>query len=267
MKHLLFSFLMKPLAWCIARVRINRVTRETISGGEFIRKERLWFSWILIVLGNCVFRFRRAPVRVLHRRQWQQWEGAIHEAQGVDVPSQTPRGLLLFKISGKPLCDVVDAAGRELPFDEVVERLKLALEALYRLHQTEIVVDGKPVLLSHGDASVTNVIISDDGRSATWFDFDLRHDLRKPASLRHADDLRAFYTTAAMCLLSEEGVEHEELVEQTVRFGRIPMAAYPNEETWQRFLDEGGIRASTDVFLNAQRIRALIARWRYQLPQ
>lgn len=254
MQNQLFSLLVKPLAWCIARVRINRVTHETIDGREFIRKERNRFSWILIALGNCVFRFRSAPVRVLHLSQWQQWEKAIHKALGAELPLQTPRGLLMPKISGKPLCDLTAAEGNLISFDEIIERLKLGLEALYRLHQIELIVDGQPVLLSHGDASITNVIISDDKTSATWLDFDLRHDLRKPASLRHADDLRAFIMTATMCLAVEEASDGH-----VDRFGQISKEAYPNEETWQLWSEDTGFAAAVDAFSIAQRLRGRIA--------
>lgn len=236
-------------------MRINRVTQETIDGRTFFRKEREAFSWILIVLGNCVFRFRRVPVHVLHQRQWLQWEQAIHAALDVDVPSQTSRGLLLPKISGRPLCDV-GSDGDLLSFDDVIHRLKLALEALYRLHQIEVVVDGKPVLVSHGDASVTNAIIAEDKKSATWLDFDLRHDLRQPASVRHADDLRAFTMTAAGCLAVEDF--SDELVQ---RYVRSTKQAYPNEETWSLMVESGdSFWNAFDVFSSAQRSRGKLAR-------
>ena len=257
MKKQFSSAVIKRLAWCIARVRINRVTHETIEGRGFILKERNLFSWILIALGNCVFRFRSAPVRVLHQRQWQQWEEAIHAALGAEVPSQVARGLLLPKISGKPLCDVVGADGKMMSIDDVIDRLRLALEALYRLHQIEIVVDGRSVLVSHGDASVTNVIISDDKNSATWLDFDLRHDLRKPAPIRHADDLRAFMISSTMCLAVEEATD--EIVK---RFAQVSEEAYPKQEIWQRWSEDSGFGAAIDVFSMAQRFRGTIAYWR-----
>lgn len=235
---------------------VNRVTHETIEGREFIRKERNPFSWILIVLGNFVFRFRRAPVRVLHRRQWQQWEKTVQKAMGLEVPSETARGLMSPKVSGQPLLDVVDAEGELLSFDDVNERLRLALEALYRLHQIEIDVNGKRVLFSHGDASITNAIIADDQKSAIWLDFDLRHDLRQPAYARQAEDLRAFMMTGIACLAVEE---HSD--ERFERFMQTMKVAYPNKEVWQGHIDLSvNFWSSIDIFFLAQQFRAKAAR-------
>jgi hypothetical protein len=246
------SWLAKPLAWCIARIRINRVTHETVDGRSFFRKERTALSWIFIVLGNFVFRFRSVPVCVLHQRQWQQWEQAICKAMDADIPAKTGRGLMLPEIAGKPVCDFAGSKVEPMSGGEIVQRLKLAIGELHRLHQIKIVVDGRSVLFSHGDASVNNVVITDAGKSATWLDFDLRHDLRQPAAARHADDLRAFMETASVCLAA--GGHSDEDVR---RYSQAVREVYPDPEIWRLWsVARGNFWNSMDVFSCAQRFRA-----------
>ncbi len=245
--------MVKLLSWCIAQVRINKVAVVPTEGGQWIRKRRNPFCFVPIVVGNIVFGFRRVGVRVLHNHQWLEWESAVYAAMGISVKRQGAAGLLVPKFQGQPLLAAFDA--QLMCAEEVIEVLALALKELYRLHQIEIVVDGKPVLFSHADASITNAIFDWETRAAVWVDFDLRHDLKQPASLRHADDLRAFTSTSIRCLAIE--VPSDELFE---KYMQAMKRAYPDEQVWQQYHDfQHGFWNVIDLFAYAQGFRCMSA--------
>ena len=200
--------LLDPIAWCISRVRVNRVTFETVDGRDYVRKRRWVLGWSLILIGNIVFRFRRVPVKVLRRQAWFEWEQRVQSATGIEFPQQSPGGLLTQRDRGRLLADtLVELCDQK----QIVEHLAIALAELYRLHQIEVEMDlgcgGKIVAFSHGDASVNNVIFDSTSETARWFDFDLRHNLQQSTELRRADDLRAFLFTAVQCLPPESCTE------------------------------------------------------------
>jgi len=247
------EWLLDLIAWCIAGVRINRVSLETIEGREFVRKQRSTFGWILILVGNIVFRFRPVPLEVLPRRNWLDWERGVHTACGTALPKRLSRGLLMPIAGG---CLLSDALTEQTDETARIELLSGVLAELYRLHQFEIEMgaeeESQTVSLSHGDASINNVIYDASTKSACWFDFDLRHDLRQPDDFRHADDLRAFLFTAVQSLPCES---HSE--DSIMRLLESLRNAYPNDSTW---VSLGVIVNSRwfafDVFHRAQMFRS-----------
>ena len=248
-----FERLLTPVAWCISRVRINRITFKVIDGEEFVLKKRTLISPVSIAIGNCVLSLRRVPVRVLHYAQWIDWDRQIQKVMASATSQETPLGLLVSRKPGRPLSELIGEEAIEN--DRVTEVFSLALRELYRLHQLEVEngssANAQTILFSHGDASVSNVLHDTVTNQVCWFDFDLRHDLRQPANLRHADDLRAFLFTAMQCL-SNKGWS-EELIQQ---FRDAMRSAYPAEDVWQA-LDE--ITSSRwfaiDLFHRAQLFR------------
>ena len=86
----------------------------------------------------------------------------------------------------------------DISIDKRLSHAGMALRSLTQFHQHIITLEpDDTVLLSHGDATVRNVMFDATTNSVTWFDFDLRHDLTVSATARHADDLRAFLFSAA----------------------------------------------------------------------
>ena len=252
----IISVITTPVAWCISRVKINRISfsrsdsvGEDALKDEVILKQRSVLSRPLIFAGNTVFRFRRVPVRVLGFKEWVQWEQQIQKATEQKQCVLTSAGLQMFRIPGVPLSEVLQSSSQSE--DRVLELLTRALAALHRLHQTEVKLDGQTFLLSHGDASATNLLFDESSDSLNWFDFDLRHDLNINASLRHADDLRALLFTAYKCLPSE--------VSATLSFQQLAdqiRLAYPEARVWESMQNIVNSRwFAFDLFHHAQLLR------------
>lgn len=170
------------------------MTPDTVDGREFVFKVRHKLSWLLIPPGNFVFRWRMVSVRVLTNRQWKAWERTVVP---FDLPDKeaSPGTLAMANVHGRPLAQLLNEEQRK------PQKLALVSEAVSALHQfhqqVREVPDFGAIRLSHGDATTRNVMIDADARKATWFDFDLRHDLTISATMRHADDLRAILFSAA----------------------------------------------------------------------
>ena len=257
MVWVLIERLLDLIAWCIAHVRINRVLFETTDGREYVRKQRSTFGWILILIGNIVFRFRPVPLQVLSLRTWLDWEKRVQTSYGIALPKRLGRGLLMPKAHG---CLLSDALSKLTDEAAHVELLSGTLAELYRLHQFEIEMgtedDPQSVSLSHGDASINNVIYDASTNSACWFDFDLRHDLRLSADFRHADDLRAFLFTAVPSLTCESC--SEDAIRRLLESLRN---AYPCEATWESLNEILNSRwFAVDVFHRAQMFRSKASR-------
>ena len=248
-----FERLLAPVAWGISRVRINRISFEKIDGQEYVLKKRSLISPVLIVIGNCVLSLRHVPVKVLHYREWIDWDRRIQAAVTSPASQETSQGLLVPRKLGRPISDLIRLNAIE--DERIIEVFSLALRELYRLHQlsVEVVtgVEAKFAYFSHGDASVSNVLFDVDSDQACWFDFDLRHDFRRSATLRHADDLRAFLFTAMKCLSKKDSTE-----ELNQRFKQAMRLAYPAEQVWQSLDDiTNSYWLAMDLFHRAQLFR------------
>lgn len=224
-------------AWCVSWVRINRVNFQTVDqsdgGGTWVHKQRLPLSGLLAVAGNFVFRLRTVPVVVLPRPTWETWQRKIHQVTGRPGDDRVTLGagkaLLWPLIEGRPLAEIISQryAKVEEQQTQTTALLGVALGQLYQLHQIEIEIDGTQLRVSHGDASVANVMFDKQTQTMTWFDFDLRHDLWASAEDRHADDLRSFLFTAVESLPSEAFSTHD--IDGLLK---SIMPAYPKAEVW-----------------------------------
>ena len=198
--RILKSLVHVPVCWAaslIRRVRINRVTFETISENRVVCKKRYPLSWLLILPGNLLFRWRKVPVRILYTNEWKHWERSIAPFD-LDGYVHSSRTLVLERLDGVPLIAVLADTNRS--DDQKFESVTLAAEALHIFHQQACEVPNRSCRvdrLSHGDATARNVMIDFRSKTATWFDFDLRHDMTAPPAERHADDLRAMLFSAA----------------------------------------------------------------------
>ncbi len=75
--------------------------------------------------------------------------------------------------------------------------LGAASRALWDLHRVELPrADGACERLSHGDATLRNVLFDPGTGEARWFDFDTAHDPGLAPAWRHGDDLRALVYSA-----------------------------------------------------------------------
>ncbi len=246
------------VAALVARVSINQISFENEAGIQRVRKRRAWFGWILINIGNVVLLNRRAPLRVLHLHQWLRWEQVVSQAiRNEDV--QVRSALVARRIPGQTLADLLSSSSS---FESKLEALQAAAAALSELHQTEICLPAnQSVLLSHGDASVANVIVrvevdseekakdglKERGTTAEWFDFDLKHVLKTNANTRFADDLRALVFTAMPFF--EPG--------DAFRLLPVVHGAYANGEVWRHFSEMiNSPWLCWDVFHRAQVCRA-----------
>ena len=192
------DFCLRLLASLIKAVSINRVWIEENK----VCKCRRWWARPLILVGNPVLACRQVPVRVLFTKQWIRWERKIKRAlDGQNVPAGSV--LVCNQVPGVPLADWLRESDESKKGR--IEVLKVAVDALKVFHRVEIDHDdGDKILLSHGDATLNNILYDSHSGSMQWIDFDLRHWLNVPAAQRHADDLRAFLFSTARHLSEPE---------------------------------------------------------------
>ena len=189
-----------------------------------MRKRRFWFGWALIFLGNIAFRFRYVPLRILHKAEWISWERKLKLVlRNESIPASSE--LLCERIQGRPLSDLMfDLSRQEIELPNKLAAVRFAVRALKGFHETSIQLadDQRSVMLSHGDAAISNVLCCLETQTAEWFDFDLRHDYQVAAAQRQADDLRSLLFTAGYLLPEEALKPLVTLVKQE----------YPCEEVW-----------------------------------
>lgn len=181
------------IRWLAARVEAVDINRVWIQQNK-VCKTRRWWGWVLILIGNPVLACRQVPVRVLFATQWIRWEREVKRAVNGEAIS-LGSVLVCNRLPGVPLANWMTDSGETK--DVRLEVLKIAMTSLQEFHRVELdngSADRIP--LSHGDATLNNVLYDAENRSVQWIDFDLRHWLNVPAPQRHADDLRAFLFSA-----------------------------------------------------------------------
>lgn len=160
-------------AYMIEHVRVNRVRFD--AHRQVYIKTRRALPPGLIHAGNLFMRLSDSGCQMFpSARAWREHELAMfralhghehagpHGADGIwtaCLPGVTARELL------------------ESQHIDLLDALAKAASALSRMHARG---------LTHGDAHLGNVVC---GEEAAWFDFDARHDPRRPMSWRQADDL------------------------------------------------------------------------------
>lgn len=181
----------------LGKLRLHAIEPRQIPGRPpMIAKRRRWFSPLLIGLGNLSLRLLGSGVRVLPGAEWRARERAIHRAHyGIELEIG-PRGWLI--LPRWPGVVVADHARRRLdPAPARLRGLAAASRALRDLHRVELPrADGVVERLSHGDATLRNVLFDPGMGEARWFDFDTAHDPGLAPAWRHGDDLRALVYSA-----------------------------------------------------------------------
>ncbi len=181
----------------LGKVRFHVIDYRWAPGRPaMIGKRRRWFVPVLIRPVNLYLRLLRARVRVLPEADWQSRERTLHRVlHGIELETG-PRGwLILPRWPGVVLADYARS-----PMDPAPARLRglgAASRALKDLHLVELLHPGGACeRLSHGDATLRNVLFDPGTGEARWFDFDTAHDPGLVPDWRHSDDLRALLYSA-----------------------------------------------------------------------
>ena len=181
----------------LGKLRLHAIEpREAPGRPPTIAKRRRWFGPLLIGPGNLYLRLLGSGVRVLPGAEWRARERALHRAlHGIELETG-PRGwLILPRWPGVVLAD--HARSRLDPAPARLRGLGAASRALRDLHRVELPrADGGCERLSHGDATLRNVLFDPGTGEARWFDFDTAHDPGLAPAWRHGDDLRALVYSA-----------------------------------------------------------------------
>lgn len=186
--------------------RLHRIRTANVDGSQVVMKSRRQSSCVVIPVGNLYLSFQRSNVEVLADQAWRRWELAVDSANNrgrIFVTHPTPhtnfRGLMCRMCPGRTLRDVLLDVTCSL--DQKLVAMRWAMDALYGLHRhTADWGNGIQQSISHGDATVNNVIVCFESSSACWIDFDTRHLTHLPEIDRHSDDLRALLFSSAACL-------------------------------------------------------------------
>ncbi len=181
----------------LGKLRLHAIEpRQAPGRPPTIAKRRRWFGPLLIGPGNLYLRLLGSGVRILPGAEWRARERVMHRAlHGIELETG-PRGwLILPRWPGVVLADHA-----RIPFDAAPDRLRglgAASRALRDLHRVELRrADGGCERLSHGDATLRNVLFDPGTGEARWFDFDTAHDPGLAPAWRHGDDLRALVYSA-----------------------------------------------------------------------
>jgi hypothetical protein len=177
---------------CLGRLRLHAIEPRLAPGRPtMIAKRRRWYSSLLIGPGNLYLRQLKSGVRVLPGAEWQARECALHRAlYGIELETDSRGWLILPRWPGMVLADY--ARGRLDPTPAMLRGLGAASRALLDLHRVELPrSDAGRERLSHGDATLRNVLFDPGTGDARWFDFDTAHDPGLAPAWRHGDDLRA----------------------------------------------------------------------------
>jgi hypothetical protein len=181
----------------LGKLRLHAIEpRQTPGRPPTIAKRRRWFSPLLIGPGNLYLRLLESGVRVLPGGEWQSRERALHRVlHGIELETGSRGWLVLPRWPGVVLADY--ARGRIDPAPARLRGLGAASRALRDLHRVELArADGVRERLSHGDATLRNVLFDPGTGEARWFDFDTAHDPDLAPAWRHGDDLRALVYSA-----------------------------------------------------------------------
>jgi hypothetical protein len=222
----------------LGKLRLHAIEpRQAPGRPPTIAKRRRWFGPLLIGPGNLYLRLTGSGVRVLSGAEWRARERALHRALHEIELEDGPRGwLILPRWPGVVLAD--HARSRLDPPPARLRGLGAACRALRDLHRVELPrADGGCEPLSHGDATLRNVLFDPGAGEARWFDFDTAHDPGLAPAWRHGDDLRALVYSAV-----------ESFADVPVaRLLRTVRDAYADPGPWEQLSDRlarGGLHRS-----------------------
>jgi hypothetical protein len=181
----------------LGKLRLHVIEpRQAPGRPPTIAKRRRWFGPLLIGPANLYLRLLDARVRILPGAEWHSRERTLHRVlHGIELETSPQGWLILPRWPG-----VVLAYYARSPLDPTPARLgglSAASRALRDLHRVELPrANGVCERLSHGDATLRNVLFDPGTGEARWFDFDMVHDPGLAPAWRHGDDLRALVYSA-----------------------------------------------------------------------
>jgi tRNA A-37 threonylcarbamoyl transferase component Bud32 len=230
----------KMFIGAIARVASWIAINQVAFGDDGLaHKSRRRWAWLPMFFGNGVLRLRSVPVEVLSSTDWIAREKLLSNLMGCDsVFAANSNSITLQRVRGIPLSEFLAGASADQCKETAVA---VALRALFEFHQC--------TNDSHGDASATNVMISESGdeMTAQWFDFDLAHRKNSAIEFRYADDLRALLYTSMVHFPCDAKPRLIEMAREV----------YPTAKVWDAydrlFAKEKLIR---DAFHRAQLLRS-----------
>ena len=194
------------LGAAMARCRLHQICYVDQDELAVVMKSRRSGSRVAIFIGNLYLMLQKCDVEILATDEWIRWEitvqNAIDRADGVkktELIADNSHTFTRRHVSGSSLRDVLkeDRYSEEVKFSAI----GWAVDSLCQLHHRSADWgSGVNQSVSHGDATVNNVIVDVDLQQANWIDFDMRHLPHVPELDRRADDLRALVFSAAACL-------------------------------------------------------------------
>ncbi len=182
------KYLVERLSTAMDSIRINSVTEAVWHGRHCIVKRRLPPGRQISALANTYFELAHVPIRYWsHLGDWRRWEVTCFRMLNRDRFDAIAVGtdaVCLDKIPGESLWAHLRRG--------TITRgmLTEAAHELRRAHQFWSDDLGGP--WSHGDASMSNFIYDQEARRVRLIDFEITHERRLPAVVRHADDLLVF---------------------------------------------------------------------------
>ncbi|MEI8021530.1 MAG: hypothetical protein WCH39_25195 [Schlesneria sp.] len=190
----------------MARCRLHQIRYVDQDDVAVVMKSRRSGSRLAIYSGNRYLKLQKCEVEILRTDEWIRWEKAVQNAMNcADCVPQTElidgnsHTFTRRHVTGSSLRDVLKASRYS---EEVkLSAIRWAVDSLCQLHRRSADWgSGVKQSVSHGDATVDNVIVNVDLQEASWIDFDMRHLPHVSELDRRADDLRALIFSAADCL-------------------------------------------------------------------
>jgi hypothetical protein len=181
------------LCWTAGRL-LRAATYSSVQvsasnrGEPVVRKRRRFYAPLLIAANDLLARILDPGVRVLPQREWEDRERQINaRLRGTSIGVDANGVLVLPFLRGRTLAALLEDPGVDRSVRiRAIARAAVALAELHRLGFT------------HGDAMAENVLVDLDTGVANWFDFETRHDERRPLVWRRADDVRALLATCVV---------------------------------------------------------------------
>ncbi|MBZ0165309.1 MAG: hypothetical protein K8I00_00780 [Candidatus Omnitrophica bacterium] len=213
--------LISSLARLIAAVRINGVQPTVHCKRIYYRKRRYWYSPFVVWGANVVLRALGIKARFLPLSRWTHRERDVYRfLYEEDVFIGPDDSVYAPARSGVCLVEYITNSKRSNA--EKRAAVSAAAAALWRLHMNVLPHVGRTDMLSHGDATVLNVIYDPVVDSAQWIDFETMHAPYVNALDRQADDLHTFLFSVLSHTAEEEFVSRLEGIRQN----------YTDDETW-----------------------------------
>lgn len=190
----------------MARCRLHDLRDVDLAGDAVVVKSRRRGSRLAISLGNLYLHLQKCDVEILATDEWIRWEKAVHSAsmlrdfgQLTEFHAVNSHCFTRRRVIGSSLRDILK--GGRYSDDLKFSAVGWAVGSLCQLHRRRADWGcGLIQSVSHGDATVNNVIVNFESQKATWIDFDIRHLPILRELDRRADDLRALIFSAAVCV-------------------------------------------------------------------